>query len=79
MHKPIVYATHRAIRVISDSDNLRVSDIYFTGHGFGDEGLTVFFEEFDFALFCGCQVVNLLCFAVKEIGDLLLFRISRYG
>ena len=49
------------------------SDIYLAGHYFGDEGLTVFFEEFNFSLFCGYQFVNLFGLAVKEVGDLGLF------
>ena len=29
------------------------SDIYLACHNFGDEGLTVLFEKFDFPLLCG--------------------------
>ena len=50
-----------------------VSDIYLACHNFGDEGLTVFFEELDFSLLRGYQFVNLFGFAVKEVGNLDLF------
>ncbi|MDE0688391.1 MAG: hypothetical protein OXI61_09525 [Candidatus Poribacteria bacterium] len=50
-----------------------VSDIYLAGHGFGDEGLTVLFEEFNLSLFRCYQFVNLFGFAVKEVGDLGVF------
>ena len=52
-----------------------VSDIDLAGHRFGDEGLTVFFEEFNFLPFCGYQFVNLLSLVVEEVGDLGLFSI----
>ena len=51
-----------------------VSDIYLAGHYFGDEGLTVFFEEFNFSLLCGYQFVNLLCLTVEEVSNLSLFK-----
>ena len=48
-----------------------VPDIYFAGYHLGDEGLAVFFEEFDGLLFVGAQFVNLFaCLAVKEVSNL---------
>jgi hypothetical protein len=49
------------------------SDIYLPCHNFRDEGLTVFFEEFDAPLFIGSEFVDLCSFVVKEVGDLDLF------
>ena len=51
-----------------------VSDIYLAGHGFGDQGLTVFFEEFNLSLFCGYQFVNLIVFVFQKVYNLFLFR-----
>ena len=49
-----------------------VSDIYLACYRFGDEGLTVFFEEVDF--FAALWILvrqSVRSFVVKDVGNLL--------